>query len=212
MTELKIPFAVNIKDLNIFQLKKLEEKFLTVGDAWGDKASNVFEAFYYYGVDTDLDVVGSNDLSDYDQIECKRSNVHEYTYEQVMDSLPSASITDDLAVGDTKVLSEVQSVPESKPDITLGVKYDNDKPRWSLVPWSALKEIVDVLTYGSKKYADNNWKFVEPSRYKDAALRHFTSWLDGERYDPETGKSHLAHLGCSVLFLLWFELTGKLDD
>jgi len=26
-----------------------------------------------------------------------------------------------------------------------GVKYDNDKPQWSLLPFKALKEVVDVL-------------------------------------------------------------------
>lgn len=94
----------------------------------------------------------------------------------------------------------------------IGVKYDQGKARWSLIPWVALKEIVDVLGYGSAKYAPNNWMKIEPVRYKDAALRHFTDWLSGQKNDPETGKSHLAHLGCCILFLLWFEVTGKLDD
>jgi hypothetical protein len=27
-----------------------------------------------------------------------------------------------------------------------GVKYDSDKPRWELVPFRAMKEVVEVLT------------------------------------------------------------------
>lgn len=53
----------------------------------------------------------------------------------------------------------------------------------------------------------NNWMFVDNAkeRYSDAALRHFTSWLSGERCDEETGKSHLAHCVCCLLFLMWFD-------
>jgi len=89
-----------------------------------------------------------------------------------------------------------------------GVKYDNDKPQWSLLPFKALKEVVDVLTYGAKKYAPDNWKKVPNAkqRYIDAGFRHFTAYAAGEKLDPETGKSHLAHALCCLLYLLAFEI------
>ncbi len=89
-----------------------------------------------------------------------------------------------------------------------GVKYDNDKPQWSLLPFKALKEVVDVLTYGAKKYAPDNWKKVPNAkqRYIDAGFRHFTAYAAGEKLDPETGKSHLAHAMCCLLYLLAFEI------
>jgi hypothetical protein len=89
-----------------------------------------------------------------------------------------------------------------------GVKYDNDKPQWSLLPFKALKEVVDVLTYGAKKYAPDNWKKVPNAkqRYIDAGFRHFTAYAAGEKLDPETGKSHLAHAICCLLYLLAFEI------
>jgi hypothetical protein len=88
-----------------------------------------------------------------------------------------------------------------------GVKYDSDKPRWSLLPFKALQEVVEVLTFGAKKYAADNWKIVPNAqeRYIDAAYRHLADWNSGEKKDPETGKSHLAHAICCLLFLLWFE-------
>ena len=91
--------------------------------------------------------------------------------------------------------------------LKVGVKFDGDKPRWSLLPFEALSEVVDVLTSGAKKYAPDNWKYVPNAeeRYVDAAMRHFTAWIAGEKKDPETGKSHLAHVMCCVLFLMWFE-------
>ena len=89
-----------------------------------------------------------------------------------------------------------------------GIKYDNEKPRWSLLPWVAVNEIVKVLTYGAKKYDDDNWKKVEPfeDRYFSAMLRHLIDWKNGEKTDKETGLSHLAHAGCCLLFLLWREI------
>lgn len=97
--------------------------------------------------------------------------------------------------------------------VTTGVKYDNDKPQWSLLPFKALKEVVDVLTYGAKKYAPDNWKKVPDAkrRYIDAGFRHFTAYAAGEKLDPETGKSHLAHAMCCLLYLLAFEI-GEHND
>jgi hypothetical protein len=44
-------------------------------------------------------------------------------------------------------------------------------------------------------------------------MRHLHAFNDGEDKDPESGLSHLAHLGCCVMFLLEFEKTHKeLDD
>ena len=88
-----------------------------------------------------------------------------------------------------------------------GIKFDSDKPRWSLLPFAEVSEVVDVLTSGAKKYSPDNWKHVPNAeeRYVDAAMRHFTAWVAGEKKDPETGKSHLAHVMCCVLFLMWFE-------
>lgn len=91
--------------------------------------------------------------------------------------------------------------------VTDGVKYDKDKPKWSLLPFKALAEVVDVLTYGARKYAPDNWKKVPNARarYIDAAFRHFTTYINGEKNDSETGLNHLAHTICCLLFLLAFD-------
>ena len=91
--------------------------------------------------------------------------------------------------------------------MTPGVKYDGEKPRWDLLPVGPVKEIVWVLTVALKKYDAHNWQKVPEAkrRYYAAALRHLTTWWEGEKSDPETGLSHLAHAGACVLFLLWFD-------
>jgi hypothetical protein len=88
-----------------------------------------------------------------------------------------------------------------------GLKYDNDKLRWDLLPIQCTEDIVRVLTFGSKKYADNNWQLVEKAgeRYYAAVLRHLAAWRQGEITDPESGLPHLAHIACNITFLQWIE-------
>lgn len=96
-------------------------------------------------------------------------------------------------------------------DPTLGRKFDSDKTDYSLVPLKSLKEIADILTFGSKKYARENWRYVEDrnNRYWSAAMRHMISWKGGETLDDETGKNHLAHAICCLMFLLEENLENK---
>lgn len=87
-----------------------------------------------------------------------------------------------------------------------GRKNDSDKNRVELLPVDALEDIGEILTFGAAKYGDRNWeKGMAWSRVFGALLRHLFAWWRGEKSDPETGKSHLAHAGCCILFLLAFE-------
>jgi len=97
--------------------------------------------------------------------------------------------------------------PLCGPNSSLGVKFDQDKPRWELLPLDEVEDVVKVLTFGSKKYADDNWKKIEdiPNRYFSAAMRHLKAQRSGEKVDSETGQSHLAHAICCLLFMAWEE-------
>lgn len=85
-----------------------------------------------------------------------------------------------------------------------GVKHDLGKRDWTLLPWSALRAVVDVLMHGALTYERDNWRFVPDAerRYLAAAFRHLTAYADGERYDCDSGLPHLAHAVCCLLFLL----------
>lgn len=85
-----------------------------------------------------------------------------------------------------------------------GAKADAGKPRWSLLPWRAMRDVVAVLEYGARKYAPDNWRTVRPfqERYGDALLRHVVAYAEGEERDPESGLPHLAHAAVNCLFLL----------
>ena len=91
-----------------------------------------------------------------------------------------------------------------------GFKADSGKPEWNLLPLAEVEDVVRVLTVGARKYAPDNWQKVPQARarYFAAAMRHLVAWWRGERDDPETGLPHLAHAGCCVLFLAWFDRNG----
>jgi hypothetical protein len=86
-----------------------------------------------------------------------------------------------------------------------GIKHDQTKRRWTLLPWGPLGEVVDVLQFGAAKYAVDNWQHVKRERYVDAMLRHAAAYVAGERNDPESGLHHLAHAACCALFVMWFD-------
>ena len=93
----------------------------------------------------------------------------------------------------------------------LGLKYDDEKLRYDLLPWECIEDIVKILNFGAKKYAPNNWQKVpDPkNRYFAALIRHIVAWFKGEKIDPESGLPHLAHAGCCILFLMWFDKEKK---
>jgi hypothetical protein len=91
-------------------------------------------------------------------------------------------------------------------------KYDQGKPRLSLVPPSLIEAVGRVRTYGADKYgSEDNWKLVEDWRYRDALMRHLCEYLrDPCGVDVESGLPHLEHLACNVAFLLEFDDMRKM--
>lgn len=91
------------------------------------------------------------------------------------------------------------------------MKYDADKPRMDLLLSGcplALEAVSSILTFGAKKYSAHSWQTVErgDERYLAALLRHLTAHAKGEKLDPESGISHLAHAACNAMFILELEL------
>lgn len=94
-----------------------------------------------------------------------------------------------------------------------GIKHDDGKLPWHLLPFDAVRAIVAVLAFGAAKYASRNWEAgMDWSRPFAALHRHLAAWWEGERADPETGYSHLWHAGCCILFLIAYELRGVGTD
>lgn len=103
-----------------------------------------------------------------------------------------------------------QQIDEHRKKLDQATKYDSGKTEWDLLPWDSLEEIIKVLKFGAGKYDPWNWAEnggFKYSRLFNSSMRHLIAWFwRKEDLDPETGISHLAHLGCNVLFLLHYVL------
>jgi hypothetical protein len=82
--------------------------------------------------------------------------------------------------------------------------YDQDKPPLAYLPSAALREISMVQEYGARKYGttDNFRQGMEVRRNLSCALRHIYEYLDGNDLDNESGRNHLAHAACRLMFVL----------
>ena len=84
-----------------------------------------------------------------------------------------------------------------------GLKHDQGKLRYDLIPPDALEEIAKIYTFGAEKYGDRNWeKGLRWGRVFGAVFRHFIAWAKGEDADEETGLHPLAHAAWGCLTLL----------
>ena len=109
-----------------------------------------------------------------------------------------------------KVVSDMvplRSDPEL--DVSQAAKADAGKPRLTLVPRAIIWAVARIREYGNRKYPNggpDNWKRVDPQRYRDAAFRHFLAYLDDPQgVDAESGLKHLDHLACNIAFLCEME-------
>ena len=95
-----------------------------------------------------------------------------------------------------------------------GAKDDKTKPMAGvLLDFSrALQIVVDVGTYGAKKYTRRGWEHVEDAetRYLDAMMRHLLAMdVDPDGLDKETGLPHLAHVAWNALAVLELQARRK---
>jgi hypothetical protein len=95
-----------------------------------------------------------------------------------------------------------------------GLRYNEGKAKWSLVPQSSLLPMVRVLEFGAKKYDSYNWmKGMSITEICESLKRHLDAFMEGEDNDPESGLPHLGHIQCNALFLSWMmEHRPDLDD
>lgn len=82
--------------------------------------------------------------------------------------------------------------------------YDNGKAPLAMLPWAGLREVAAVQQYGADKYGafHNYRKGMEVSRNLSCAMRHIADFMDGRDLDAESGRSHLGHAACRILFVL----------
>lgn len=88
-------------------------------------------------------------------------------------------------------------------DSDKAIKFDQQKNRLELIPVSGIEGIGRAMTFGANKYAEHNWaQGFDWSRLLGSAMRHLMAYTRGEDLDPESGLSHLDHLGACVVMLI----------
>ena len=81
-----------------------------------------------------------------------------------------------------------------------------DKAPLQLIPPVAEEEIAHVLKLGADKYGVYNWRgnidSIQDSTYYGAVRRHINAMMKGEALDPESQRSHWAHIGATAMIML----------
>lgn len=86
-----------------------------------------------------------------------------------------------------------------------GMRFNSGKRKWSLVDFESFEPMVEVLEFGAKKYAADQWKNgLDKKEILESAFRHLTALMAGEVNDPESGLHHIGHLACNVMFYSYF--------
>lgn len=91
-----------------------------------------------------------------------------------------------------------------------GIKYDSDKLRMDLIDPFFVEGVARVLTFGSNKYGDHQWKGGFPLDCLIASLqRHESELRKGILVDSESGIEHVYHAACNLMFIAYLIRTKK---
>lgn len=110
----------------------------------------------------------------------------------------------DIEYEDEQFDEAINGLQKDKPEQAM--RFNDNKPQLSylLDAMPALKDMVEVMEFGSRKYARNNWRLGFPKdKLLDSMLRHIDAFYSGEDIDPESGKSHVGHIMCNAMFLAY---------
>lgn len=149
----------------------------------------------------------SRSFFNYDRLElkghswCRGAKIHydEYKrYEKFLNPYPSLEELMKLDVHTDRIQYANGGVKEN----ALGGK---PKTMFQLLDPEFIEGMADILTMGALKYSPDNWKKVDRIEYERATYHHWNEYLKGNKLDDESGKSHLYHLACNVMFLNWFD-------
>jgi len=81
-----------------------------------------------------------------------------------------------------------------------------DKAPLDLIPPVAEEQIAHVLKLGADKYGVYNWRgnidSIQDATYYGATRRHINAMMKGEALDPESQRSHWAHIGATAMIML----------
>jgi len=95
-----------------------------------------------------------------------------------------------------------------------GLRFNNGKTRYDLLPNYAIEQFAKVLTVGANKYEPWNWAKGMPWMDVIASLkRHLSAFERGEDMDKESGELHMAHVLCNAAFITeYYKIAPQFDN
>jgi len=102
---------------------------------------------------------------------------------------------------------------------TKALRYNEGKVDLTFLEGEFLRGVAKVFMQGAEKYSRDNWKksigAPEHQEYRDSILqsllRHVLAVMDGELIDPESGQTHLAHVGANVQMMMTYDASPRLS-
>lgn len=95
-----------------------------------------------------------------------------------------------------------------------GLRYNNCKPKWSLIDFDTLEGALKVFEFGKEKYGIDNWKKgLLTTEICESLMRHLVSYLNSDDLDKETNLPHVDHILCNAIMLAYTQhFNNKFDD
>jgi len=81
-------------------------------------------------------------------------------------------------------------------------RHNKGKMEWDQIDFESLEPLVEVLMFGETKYSRDNWKKGQLiTELLGSLFRHIIAFQKGEDLDSESGKSHIGHAMCNLMFI-----------
>lgn len=94
-----------------------------------------------------------------------------------------------------------------------GLRFNEGKRDYTLIPDDALAYLADLFTLGARKYAPRNWeRGMKYTNVMKSLDRHWAAFKSGEDRDPESTLYHMVHVVWNAMALLTYQLRGIGED
>jgi hypothetical protein len=94
-----------------------------------------------------------------------------------------------------------------------GLRFNDGKPRFDLLPPEALEALAAHYGAGAKKYADRNWeRGMAWCKCFASMMRHGWAWMRGEDFDPETGSHHMVAVAWNAIAIFTYHTRSIGND
>lgn len=110
---------------------------------------------------------------------------------------PAAVETQTLTQNSINLVKSLDPIAVKIPE---GLRFDEGKARFDLLPPEAIEELARHYGKGAVKYVDRNWeKGMSWGRCFASMMRHAWAFWRGEDFDPENGTHHMVAVAWNAI-------------